>query len=750
MNKKPIFENATDVASYTKRSDTPLDIAIQQSLASKLTHIVKMEALHTLVPAMTYSYNMDGNRGTQILFTTTQVPVGTQVVTSGPKSANVLFVDGFKILIDSQDKFDTTDILNIGGQVTRVYDNIKGRMPTISDFGLMALRNNRDQVTGGLDFKLQGVTLSATKMRKVKATATQEFMQDVEAVWGKTDVDNKVSEFTLSEIMYSIDTEIIKFLHDKATLDQQNPIDLDAMLNNNGSFDTTQELFRLIEHSVSEISTKTMRPPKVFVIATPPVISFLCAHPQFVPFSATEDKKNSYVRGELLGYLIINDTTGIMGEHYMLIGTYSEVEPSMSSAVLGIYNEVKNHNVIDPTNGEVNIFTTVQYDVRHNPLDSMLAGDSAFTRKYKVNIGNIAVVPPVPPVAPFTNITINNIVGNALTMLDADTYTLDIDTDADRIVVDSDDYNIAVCEGVNGTTIRTIKDGVVNISVTGFKDGYQPKTEVLTLTVRARPITILEIQNFSITHDIAIYETTIPVNTNANTIDVTVDNPDIVEVVANGTTDIKISSKAVGNTKVRVSAKVPNGKFVERIIAVKVKSMPITTLVLSKTNGFVTIGSSLNPFVIDVQSNGTWNFNNKTPNVANAVRNLGKVEISPLNPGRIEIEFTASRPNVPMAQPVIEQFTGEVLPQPITNLVLTSSNTLRGRVGDVKKVTFTTDVGAIVQVTATVPGIVDIQKVTDNEYDVEFLTQGNTDINITATAFDAIPTTETVQVTVFP
>lgn len=749
MNKRPIFEN-TDVAGYTKRSDTPLDIAIQESLASKLTHIVKMDAIQTLIPAMTYSYNMDGNRGTQILFTTTQVPVGTQVVTSGPKSANVLFIDGLKILIDSQDIFDTTDILNIGGQVTRVYDNIKGRMPTISDFGLMALRNNRDQVTGGLDFKLQGVTLHANKMRKVKATATQEFIQDAEAVWGKQDIDNKVAEFTLSEIMYSIDTEIIKFLHDKATLEQQNPIELGNMLNNNGSFDTTQELFRLIEHSVSEISTKTMRPPKVFVIATPPVVSFLCAHPQFVPFSATEDKKNSYVRGELLGYLIINDTTGIMGEHYMLVGTYSEVEPSMSSAVLGIYNTIKNNTAIDPANGEVNIFTTVQYDVRHNPLDSMRAGDSAFTRKYKVDIGNIAVIPPVPPVAPFTNITINNIVGNALTILEADVYTLSIDTDADRIVVDSSDYSIAVCEGINGTTIRTIKDGTVDIKVTGFKDGYQPKTETITLTVRARPITILEIQNYSVVHDNITFTTTIPVNTNANTIDVTVDNPDIVEAIANGTTDITINSKAAGSTKVRITAKVPNGKLVERIVAVEVKSMPITTLVLSRTNGFVTIGSSLNPFVIDVQSNGIWNFNNKTPNVANAVRNLGKVEISPLNPGRIEIEFTATRPNVPMAQPAVEQFTGEVLPQPITNLVLTSSNTLRGRVGDVKKITFTTDPGAVIQIDAVIPGIVDIRKVTDTEYDVEFLQQGATDIEILATAFDAIPTTKTVQVTVFP
>lgn len=741
MTKRLIKENI-DVAGYTTRSDA-LDLAINESLSKKIAHIVEMKTERVLVPSLSYSYSIDGNRGTQILVTTTKIPVGTQQVTSGAKTAEVLFIDGYKVLIKSDSVFDTTDTLNVGGKVLQTFDNIKGRAPTIGDFGYMSLRQNKDQVHGGLDFIMSGVTLNASKLRKIRATATQEFMQDVEAVYGKKDIEDKFAEFTLAEAMYEVDSEIINFLHDSAVVENTTPIDLGQLIAT-GAFNATQELYRLVEASIGKIAEKTIRPPKVFVLSTPLISSFLCAHPQFIPAVSSSEENTAYVRGEIMGTLIITDSSKTLKEDFMIVGTYNEKDPTMSAVVLGIYNIVDKVVAIEPSNGQVNIFTTLRYDVRHNPLDTKISGSSSFIRRYVFDVANVAPIPPVPPLAPFTTLTLNNIQNNALTMLEQDTFVLDVTTDADLLVVASDNMGVALTEGDSGKTIRTLRSGAAKIKLVASRDGYQDKVEEINLTVRARPITTLEIQTFAIELDENTFTQTIPVATNAPSFDVEVDNDLIVEVRKTAT-NITIESKAVGSTKVRLTAQVQDGKLVEKIISVKVASMPVTTLSLSQTSGNVTIGSSLNPLVIDVNTNGTWRIDNKAPTIARVTRNRNKIEINPIIVGAIEFDVI-SKLNAPGTQEEIVTFTGQVLPQPITNLVVTSANPINGSVGNTDRITIQTDANAVTNAVSDDPLTADVRKISDTEFEVEFLQAGNTEIEITSKAFDAVASSVRVQV----
>lgn len=381
-----ILENTTsaDVGGYISKQQTPLDRAIYDSFFSKIARVVNMNASQELVYMLTHSYNMNGVTGSQILITETEIPNNIKDITSGTKKAKILFKDQNKILISSNSEFVVNDALSAGGKVTSAANNILGQRPSLLNFGKNTVVNNEKNISAGLDYKIKGVLLQANKSRKLKVSASQEFLQDMQSLYNDENsakILEKISNYTLAEIFYSLDCEVIKFLFDKSIQENKKVINLSEWYEQ-GFYDISQTLGSKIIQSAESISFKTIKPPAIFVIATPNIVKHIISHPNFIP---ADEKDNVYYRGELFGYKVFSDITGSITKDYMIIGAHNEGDLSINSVIVGVYNKVHLQQTYNPENGNAELFTSLQYDIKGNPLDLEGEGRSVFLRKWVIN-----------------------------------------------------------------------------------------------------------------------------------------------------------------------------------------------------------------------------------------------------------------------------------------------------------------------------------------------------------------------------
>lgn len=353
----------------------PLETAIYNSLASKLIKIERMDAPRQLAYTLSYSYNKDGVRGTQLL-----------VLDKAPTTNNeIIYTSGNHALINSTTTYKVNDTF-AGATVLKAYENKFGQMPTLLNFGRAEVGVNQKTVPFQIDYSVRGVSLGCEYSRKLRATLTIEALQDIRALYGEKFRD-KISSYLYAEIFNGIDAELLQYMREKATVCET--LDFDSM-KEQGFYDVPNEVVAKISPYIDSISLTTMKPDKVFIIGTPDAIRHLIAHPAFVAYQYDENeeiakKDNKYKRGTLYGWDIYSDVTGSTIEDYILIGSCSNKDSSATSAILGIYNQTDTEIVNDYETADVNVIALVQYDIKHNPLDNDEKGNSSFLKLFKVS-----------------------------------------------------------------------------------------------------------------------------------------------------------------------------------------------------------------------------------------------------------------------------------------------------------------------------------------------------------------------------
>lgn len=366
----------TSIANTIELLDKSLKDLEYYSLANSICKVEYLKSPMALTHSLSYSLNVDNIRGSQILVTENVIDETTKTITSGNKTANVLYVSGNNILIQSTDTFNSNDVLNKGGKVLKAHNNILGQAPSLANFGRADVGTNSNiNISKALDYKIVGRILNANNnSRKLKAVISQEAYQDMLTIYkDREKLDEILKKYMLIEIQKGIDIDIINHIKRKATL-----IDTLNMsnINKQGTIGVPGEaLLRILAEAIDDICIKTVIPLDIFVIGSPDSIKHISSY-----FATTVDSdiasRNIFYRGSIYGWNILSDITGSSLDSYVLVG-------AINSTILGIYTNVAFEATPD-NQGNISLYCMVQYDIQNTPLDADKDGSSQFIKRFNI------------------------------------------------------------------------------------------------------------------------------------------------------------------------------------------------------------------------------------------------------------------------------------------------------------------------------------------------------------------------------
>jgi hypothetical protein len=310
-------------------------------------------------------------------------------ITSATGTGVIVYVEGTNLLVRvSSGYFQKSQVIN-GGAVTitdaisnrnytrKVFKNYSG--PFITDIG-------EDVVIKNIDHEIKDSTVTV-KTRKLKSKISKEVLQDIKAVFGKDISDGILENEFGSEMVQSIDMEVIDYLRTIAT-----PIS-DLVLSN--SYGTQNDLTGVaadIYANVYKLTTDIMRDTKrrknFFVLADAATMGLLMTSPLHV--KPEENLVNSYSMGKIGGsYNLYLDPYAT--EHYVLVGYKNGNDDELGDAGL-IFAPYTNSiwSTFEPESGKSIFFNMVRYGFTTHPQDTTTGtADSIFFKTFKVNMSNL-------------------------------------------------------------------------------------------------------------------------------------------------------------------------------------------------------------------------------------------------------------------------------------------------------------------------------------------------------------------------
>lgn len=382
----------SDISQYPELIKPVLYKVYTESLMSEIADIQPLSAPVGKVYTLFSSYG--GNSGehmnsknSTIMFLDTNPYVADDIITSTSGSGTVEYSEDNKILvrIDSgyfevNQTIGTSTILDIitnRNYIRRTFKNYSGPHTTAVGEEL----SNIPEIT----HELIGKTLEA-KTRKLKSKVTQEFIQDLQAMYGEDFQKEVLENEFASEMIQSIDNEIIGYLKSIAT-----PI-TDIVLKNSlgmqsGIAALSEDIYANLYKLTIDIMRNTKRKKNFFVLADAATTALLLNSPLHAKPQA--DNTNTYMMGKVGGlFNLYIDPYSV--DHYVLVGYRSEdAELGDSGLIFAPYMNTI-HEAIEPDTGKSVFFNTMRYDYITHPQDTTTGNsDSIFFKMFRVDMTDI-------------------------------------------------------------------------------------------------------------------------------------------------------------------------------------------------------------------------------------------------------------------------------------------------------------------------------------------------------------------------
>lgn len=269
------------------------------------------------------------------------------------------------------------DVITNRNYIRRTFKNYSGPYSTING----ELLTEIPEIT----HELIGNTLEV-KTRKLKSKVSQEVMEDLRNIYGEDFQKEILENEFASEIIQSIDNEIISYLKTIAT-----PIS-DIVLKNSlgmqsGIAALSEDIYANLYKLTIDIMRNTKRKKNFFVLADAATTALLLNSPLHA--KPQEDKTNTYFMGKVGGlFNLYMDPYST--DHYVLVGYKSE-NSELGDAGL-IYAPYMNtiHEAIEPDTGKSVFFNTMRYDYISHPQDTTTGvSDSIFFKMFRIDMTDI-------------------------------------------------------------------------------------------------------------------------------------------------------------------------------------------------------------------------------------------------------------------------------------------------------------------------------------------------------------------------
>lgn len=389
--------SAADLGQFPELIKPLLYKIYTESLVSELADVQQLNSPTGKIFTLFSNY---GGRDSDELNTTNSSILITSVdgaytaddtILTSTGSGVVVYVEGVNLLVKitsgyfekgqtvTGHAFTLIDVISNRNYVRKVFKNYSGPYSTST---------GETNTVLNIDHEVKSSTIEV-KSRKIKSKLSQEVVQDIKAMFGE-DISKDIlaNEFG-SEMVQSIDIEIINFLKTIAT-----PIS-DVVLSNSyaitgGSLaDTSADLYTNIYKLTADIMRDTKRRKNFFIMCDAATMGIMMSSPLHVKPEKSETK-NSYFMGSVGGiYPLYLDPYST--DHYVLVGYKNENATEMgdSGLIFAPYSNII-WDTVEPSTGKAIYFQNVRYGYCTNPQDTGTGNsDSIFFKMFGVNLSGL-------------------------------------------------------------------------------------------------------------------------------------------------------------------------------------------------------------------------------------------------------------------------------------------------------------------------------------------------------------------------
>lgn len=381
-----------DISQYPELIKPILYKVYTESLVSEIADIQPLKSPVGKVYTLFSSYggntgeHMNSTNSTIIVLSANTLSVGDPVSTL-TGTGTVEYSEDNKILVHiSSGYFEINqtiglatilDVITNRNYIRRTFKNYSGPLSTADGENLSNIPE--------ISHELIGRTLEV-KTRKLKSKVSQEVMEDLRNMYGEDFQKEILENEFASEIIQSIDNEIISYLKQIAT-----PIS-DIVLKNSlgmqsGIAALSEDIYANLYKLTIDIMRNTKRKKNFFVLADAATTALLLNSPLHA--KPQVDNTNTYFMGKVGGlFNLYMDPYSI--DHYVLVGYKSE-NSELGDAGL-IYAPYMNtiHEAIEPDTGKSVFFNTMRYDYISHPQDTTTGvSDSIFFKMFRIDMTDI-------------------------------------------------------------------------------------------------------------------------------------------------------------------------------------------------------------------------------------------------------------------------------------------------------------------------------------------------------------------------
>ena len=383
---------STDISQYPELIKPVLYKVYTESLVSEIADIQPLNSPVGKVYTLFSSYgaktdeHVNSANSTIIVLSTNTLSIDDPVSTA-TGTGTVLYAEDNKILVKvltghflvNQLIGSSTilDVITNRNYIRRTFKNYSGPMSTST--GEMS-----DEIPT-VTHELIGKTIEV-KTRKLKSKVTQEFIQDLQAMYGEDFQKDVLENEFASEIIQSIDSEIISYLKSIAT-----PI-TDIVLKNSlgmqsGIAALSEDIYANLYKLTIDIMRNTKRKKNFFVLADAATTALLLNSPLHAKPQA--DKTNTYMMGKVGGLFDLY-MDPYSTDHYVLVGYKSEDADLGDSGLIFAPYMNTIHEAIEADTGKSVFFNTMRYDYISHPQDTTTGvSDSIFFKMFNIDMTDI-------------------------------------------------------------------------------------------------------------------------------------------------------------------------------------------------------------------------------------------------------------------------------------------------------------------------------------------------------------------------
>ena len=381
-----------DISQFPELIKPILYKVYTESLVSEIADIQPLKGPVGKVYTLFSSYggnteeHINSTNSTIIVLSANTLSVGDPISTT-TGTGTVEYSEDNKILVhvssgyfEANQLIGTATILDVitnRNYIRRTFKNYSGPLATADGENLTNVPE--------ISHELIGNTLEV-KTRKLKSKVSQEVMEDLRSMYGE-DFQKEILETEFaSEIIQSIDNEIITYLKTIAT-----PIS-DVVLKNSlgmqsGIAALSEDIYANLYKLTIDIMRNTKRKKNFFVLADAATTALLLNSPLHA--KPQVDNTNTYFMGKVGGlFNLYMDPYSV--DHYVLVGYKSETS-ELGDAGL-IYAPYMNtiHEAVEADTGKSVFFNTMRYDYISHPQDTTTGvSDSIFFKMFNIDMSDI-------------------------------------------------------------------------------------------------------------------------------------------------------------------------------------------------------------------------------------------------------------------------------------------------------------------------------------------------------------------------